>query len=151
MREQMIHYFARQNEVRIASSSDNKNSVWLWRVIGSAALFAIGYCVLRVIMILTGLQGFEFRQIGWSLAATFLRVNVTLLLGALWTIPVGVAIGSNPRLARIAQPLAQIAASVPATALFPVVLLLLIRLGGGLGVGSLCSSCSARNGTFCST
>jgi NitT/TauT family transport system permease protein len=40
-------------------------------------------------------------------------------------------------LARIVQPLAQIAASVPATALFPVVLLVLIRLGGGLGVASL--------------
>jgi len=37
----------------------------------------------------------------------------------------------------IAQPLAQIAASVPATALFPVVLLLLIRVGGGLGIGSI--------------
>jgi NitT/TauT family transport system permease protein len=46
-------------------------------------------------------------------------------------------IGLSPRLARIAQPLAQIAASVPATALFPVVLLILIRLGGGLGVGSI--------------
>jgi NitT/TauT family transport system permease protein len=46
-------------------------------------------------------------------------------------------IGFHPRLARIAQPLAQIAASVPATALFPVVLLLLIRLGGGLGIGSI--------------
>ena len=44
---------------------------------------------------------------------------------------------SDPRLARIAQPLAQIAASVPATALFPVVLLVLIRLGGGLGFGSI--------------
>jgi len=64
-------------------------------------------------------------------------VNVALLLGALWTIPAGVAIGFNPRLARIAQPLAQIAASVPATALFPVVLLLLIRIGGGLGIGSV--------------
>ena len=64
-------------------------------------------------------------------------MNVTLVLGALWTIPVGVAIGFNPRLARIAQPLAQIAASVPATALFPVVLLVLIRLGGGLGLGSI--------------
>jgi len=40
-------------------------------------------------------------------------------------------------LARIAQPIAQIAASVPATALFPVVLLLLIRVGGGLGLGSI--------------
>lgn len=37
----------------------------------------------------------------------------------------------------MAQPLVQIAASVPATALFPVVLLLLIRIGGGLGVGSI--------------
>ena len=36
-----------------------------------------------------------------------------------------------------AQPLAQIAASVPATALFPIILLLLIRIGGGLGVGSI--------------
>ena len=37
----------------------------------------------------------------------------------------------QPAVGRIAQPLAQIAASVPATALFPVVLLGLVRLGGG--------------------
>ena len=52
-------------------------------------------------------------------AATFLRVNAALLISAAWTIPVGVAIGLNPRLARIVQPLAQIMASVPATAFFP--------------------------------
>ena len=40
-------------------------------------------------------------------------------------------------MSKVAQPLAQIAASVPATALFPVVLLGLVRLGGGLGVGSI--------------
>ena len=34
-------------------------------------------------------------------AATFLRVNFSLLLAAAWTIPVGVAIGFNPQLARI--------------------------------------------------
>jgi len=90
-----------------------------------------------VIMILTGLQKPELQELGVGLGATFLRVNLALLIGALWTIPAGVAIGFNPRLARIAQPLAQIAASVPATALFPVVLLLLIRVGGGLGLGSI--------------
>ncbi len=62
---------------------------------------------------------------------------MALVVGSLWTIPVGVAIGFSPRLARIAQPLAQIAASVPATALFPIVLLMLIRIGGGLGLGSI--------------
>jgi NitT/TauT family transport system permease protein len=69
--------------------------------------------------------------------ATFLRVNVALLIASIWTIPVGVAIGFQPKLARIAQPLAQIAASVPATALFPVLLLALIQAGGGLGIGSI--------------
>src|ERR1700722_7131261 len=115
----------------------SQGTLWIWRIGGGAALIAIGYAMVRVLMILVGLQASEFRELGWGLLATFLRVNFTLLLGALWTIPVGVAIGFNPRLARIAQPLAQIAASVPATALFPVVLLVLIRLGGGLGVGSI--------------
>jgi NitT/TauT family transport system permease protein len=72
-----------------------------------------------------------------SALATFLRVNAALLIAAAWTIPVGVMIGFHPRLAKIAQPLAQIAASVPATALFPVLLLLLVRIGGGLGIGSI--------------
>jgi NitT/TauT family transport system permease protein len=72
-----------------------------------------------------------------SAFATFLRVNASLILASAWTIPAGVAIGFHPRLARIAQPLAQIAASVPATALFPVLLLALVNLGGGLGVGSI--------------
>jgi NitT/TauT family transport system permease protein len=88
-------------------------------------------------MILAGLQRPELHELGLGLGATFLRVAIALLIGALWTIPTGVAIGFNPRLARIAQPLAQIAASVPATALFPVVLLLLIKIGGGLGIGSI--------------
>jgi NitT/TauT family transport system permease protein len=137
LREQMVHYFARQHEARVETASESKAGLWFWRVAGVAVLGAIGYAVARVVMILTGLHASEFRELGVGLLATFLRVNLTLVLGALWTIPVGVAIGFNPRLARIAQPLAQIAASVPATALFPVVLLVLIRLGGGLGLGSI--------------
>ena len=137
LREQMVHYFGRQNEVRSESAGENLAVLWLARGVGIVVLGAIGYAVVRVVMILTGLHGSDFRQIGIGLFATWLRVNVTLVLGALWTIPAGVAIGFNPRLARIAQPLTQIAASVPATAVFPVVLLVLIRLGGGLGFGSI--------------
>jgi NitT/TauT family transport system permease protein len=69
--------------------------------------------------------------------ATLLRVFAALAIGTLWTVPVGVAIGSRPRLAALAQPLAQIAASVPATALFPIVLLMLLRVGGGMGVAAI--------------
>jgi len=137
LREQLIRFFAHQNEVNTQTEPENQTALWFWRILGVAMLIVIGYAVVRVVLILTGLDRGEFRQIGQGLGATFLRVNVSLLLGALWTIPVGVAIGFSPRLARIAQPLAQIAASVPATALFPVVLLILIRLGGGLGLGSI--------------
>jgi NitT/TauT family transport system permease protein len=139
LREQMIHYFAGQKnkEVRAQSARESEAILWIWRVVGIAIVGVIGYSVVRVVMILTGLHSGEFHELGLGLGATFLRVNAALILGALWTIPVGVAIGFNPRMARIAQPLAQIAASVPATALFPVVLLILIRMGGGLGLGSI--------------
>jgi len=60
-----------------------------------------------------------------------------LAIASLWTIPAGVAIGFHPRLARIAQPVAQVVASIPATALFPVVLLALVRFGGGLSVAAV--------------
>ena len=137
LREQLVHYFSRPHAAPAESEGRHQAALWLLRVLGVAALATIGYAVVRVVMILTGLQASEFHQLGLGLGATFLRVNLTLVLGALWTIPAGVAIGFSPRLARIAQPLAQIAASIPATALFPVVLLVLIRLGGGLGFGSI--------------
>ena len=55
---------------------------------------------------------------------TWSRKQMALALAAIWTIPAGVLIGLKPRLAAIAQPIAQIAASVPAPALFPIVLFL---------------------------
>jgi NitT/TauT family transport system permease protein len=111
--------------------------LWFSRLLAVILLAGVAYGIVRVIMLLSGLQKAELQEAGVGLVATFFRVNLALLLGALWTVPAGVAIGSNRRLAHIAQPLAQIAASVPATALFPVVLLVLIRLGGGLGIGSI--------------
>jgi NitT/TauT family transport system permease protein len=134
--ERLMLHFA---QVRPEEKTGKHNAwrIWAMRVLALALLAGMGYGVVRVAIILTGLQRAELQEAGIGLAATFVRVNLALVIGALWTIPAGVAIGFNPRLARIAQPLAQIAASVPATALFPVVLLLLIRVGGGLGIGSI--------------
>jgi NitT/TauT family transport system permease protein len=134
--ERLMMFFSRDRSSEEGESTAGWK-LWLSRFVASVALAAVGYGIVRVVMLLSGLQKAELQEAGLGLVATFFRVNLALLLGALWTIPVGVAIGFSPRLARIAQPLAQIAASVPATALFPVVLLLLIRVGGGLGIGSI--------------
>jgi NitT/TauT family transport system permease protein len=136
LRERLMMYFSRQHYTTEADQP-SRWKLWLTRLIGVVLISAVGYGVVRIVMLLSGLERWEIREAGVGLLATFFRVNLALLLGAVWTIPAGVAIGFNPRLARIAQPLAQIAASVPATALFPVVLLLLIRVGGGLGIGSI--------------
>jgi NitT/TauT family transport system permease protein len=137
MREYLMMYFAKRHHEAASTRGANRTQLWLMRAVGIALLGFTAYAVAKVVMLLAGLTSTEAASLGWGLGATFLRVNAALLIGAAWTIPAGVMIGFNPRLARIAQPLAQIAASVPATALFPVVLLILIRLGGGLGIGSI--------------
>jgi NitT/TauT family transport system permease protein len=104
---------------------------------GIIALLLILHGVFQGLLVLKGITRADLLTTIESAGATFLRVIAALVIASAWTIPVGVAIGFNPRLARIAQPVAQIAASVPATALFPVLLLGLISLGGGLNTGSI--------------
>jgi NitT/TauT family transport system permease protein len=104
---------------------------------GIVALLLILHGVFQGVLLLRGITRADLVTTLESAGATFLRVMAALVIASAWAIPAGVAIGFNPRLARIAQPLAQIAASVPATALFPVLLLGLVSLGGGLSTGSI--------------
>ncbi len=106
-------------------------------LIGTLVLAAVLASAVQALHLLRVLHWSDVRLILLGAGATFIRVLVALLLATLWTVPAGVAIGFNPRLARIAQPLAQIAASVPATALFPVLLLILIRNGGGMNTAAI--------------
>jgi len=118
-----------------------KNRERLATVMRSVALVllvcGILYAAVHAVTLLKEVRQTQFFEILEGAFATFLRVNLSLLLASAWTIPVGVAIGFHPRLARLAQPLAQIAASVPATALFPIVVMALVQLGGGLGIASI--------------
>jgi len=110
---------------------------WAWRAFMLVGLAPIAYATFRMGQMLLALSGAEIMGIARGVGATFLRVEMALVLAGLWTIPVGVYVGMRPKLSALVQPLAQIAASVPATALFPVVLLMLIRIGGGMGIGSM--------------
>jgi len=110
---------------------------WIGYLLATGILVGLGFAVFHAARELSGLHREDYRELLESAALTFLRVNTALILGALWTVPVGVAIGSNPRFARIAQPLVQMAASIPATALFPIILLFLLRLRGGLEIAAM--------------
>lgn len=79
----------------------------------------------------------QWSQLMVGLIATLLRVTIALAIALAWTIPLGVAIGTNRRLSTLLQPIVQVAASVPATALFPVVLLLVLGLPGGMNLAAV--------------
>ena len=137
LRERLALRFARKKEQSLTqpeSSLARRSLSWVGALIAFAGAL---YLSFRGLLLLSGLTPSELKTILIGLFATFFRVAAALAIGALWTIPVGVIIGTRPRLARIAQPLAQIAASLPATALFPVVVLALVAIGGGLGIGSI--------------
>jgi len=59
--------------------------------------------------------------------ATMLRVIILVAIASLIWVPVGVAIGLRPRLAAIAQPVAQFLAAFPANLFFPVAVFLIVR------------------------
>ena len=137
LREALLLHFAREKTARRPDTPQNTLRRWLALALGVAILISAIYLVFRGAVLVTGLSQSELLMILKGLVATFLRVTAALVLASLWTVPAGVAIGTHPRLARIAQPLAQIAASVPATALFPVVLMALVSVGGGMGIASM--------------
>ncbi len=63
-----------------------------------------------------------------ALFASFGRVTAAVVLGAAWTLPVGILIGLSPKWANRLQPVTQVLASFPAPMLFPLVVFLLVFL-----------------------
>ena len=70
-------------------------------------------------------------------AITFGRVIVLVVVATLVWVPIGVWIGFNPRVARVAQPVVQILASFPANFLFPFATLAFIKTGLSINVGGI--------------
>jgi NitT/TauT family transport system permease protein len=140
LEEPIYRRMARTNECRIVHPLDEeqpiKGSVGLW-ALAVAAFCVVGWGAMQAVLMLRMVTWPEVRLLLEGAGATFLRVNAALLISAAWTIPVGVAIGFNPKLARVVQPVAQVLASVPATAFFPILLIGLVKIGGGLGIGSI--------------
>jgi NitT/TauT family transport system permease protein len=128
---------ARRAAATFSAPKQRQPRKWLGYSLAVIALGGLAVALYHAVLELAQLRGEDYAALLRSAAYTFLRVNAALLLGALWTVPVGVYIGSHPRFSRIAQPLAQMAASIPATALFPVILLFLIRLRGGLEIAAM--------------
>ncbi len=121
------------------SSLDAENSKPDWKMIVSYIFIGgiLLYGGYRATLMLVSVPRSQWGQIGIGVLATFLRVSVSLVIALLWTIPVGVAIGTNRRVATVLQPIVQVTAAVPATAIFPILLLFFINMTGGLNIAAI--------------
>ncbi len=115
---------------------------WTLRVAGLVLAVGLGYeamhGVFSAIAALHGaLTASMLLHIVWLGFLTLLRVlAMTLLATLIWT-PVGVWIGFHPKVARFAQPLAQIGASFPVNMTFPIVVGLFVATNTSMNWGSI--------------
>lgn len=108
---------------------------WALLAVASVWLAAEAFGTLREIR--TGLSAGGMLHVIWLGVLTFLRVAVmTALATLIWT-PIAVWVGLRPRVARLAQPLAQIAASFPVNMTYPFVVAFFLAAHIPIDVGSI--------------
>jgi NitT/TauT family transport system permease protein len=97
-----------------------------------------GWSLLRLLVALPLVdpsgQG-DWRTVVLALGASFLRTTTAVLLGAAWTLPVGILIGRSRRWSERLQPVIQVLASFPAPMLFPLVTILVLSLHVNFNIG----------------
>jgi NitT/TauT family transport system permease protein len=128
------------SRISLGTAGSNPGSS-LGRLVGSAlllgAVLAFIYGGSQAVVLLSELDLVQWSTILAAAVATLLRVAAAQAISLLWTVPVGIFLGLNRKVAARVLPFIQIAASVPATALFPIILLALLGLPGGLDAAAV--------------
>ncbi len=113
----------------VASDSYDKGSRWgdrVWigiLVIGAAGcLWEVGQFVITTMSMPDVLQA---AVLGF---ATLTRVVILIAIASMVWVPIGVIVGTRPRLAQFIQPIAQFLAAFPANVLFPIVVVAIVAL-----------------------
>jgi len=103
----------------------------------TALVAAMAFGAWKIIELFTRVSLTQWVLILEEALATLGRVLLAVGFSALWTVPVGLAIGLSPRLSRVAQPFVQVAASFPAPMLFSYLIVLMKLMGISLNWGSI--------------
>lgn len=135
--ERLDGFMARHWPLMEDARVDRPPRAWLKYFLGGLLALFLLSGAWRVVVTLLSVPLTQWQAVFWGLLATTLRVLAALAIAFVWTVPFGVAVGMNPRLARWLQPVVQMIASFPATALFPLFVLVLVHLAGGLNLAAV--------------
>jgi len=110
-------------------------ALWVLTAVGVAWLIFDALGIASEIR--TDMTGTQMLHVVWLGVLTLLRVVAMSVIATLIWTPIGVWIGLRPRVARVAQPLAQIAASFPVNMTFPFVVAFFIAAHIPINLGSV--------------
>jgi NitT/TauT family transport system permease protein len=106
--------------------------------VGAVLAAILGYGGWRLHVLLSSRPfSAEAYDIPLSLVLSFMRVSAGVVLAVLIAVPLAYLTFRNTRTRSIVLSILQILGSVPATAFFPLIALLMLRLGLGMNVGSI--------------
>ncbi len=109
-------------------------------IIGAAIVVAlvigVGWGIVNSVDALTR-PAPQVRQIPSALVFSLGRILAAYAIAMAWTLPLAMLIGRNERLSRRLLPAIEVVASIPATALFPLIVLVILGLGGDMNLASI--------------
>jgi NitT/TauT family transport system permease protein len=79
----------------------------------------------------------DAKQIPEAIVLSTIRMTIAYAISLAWTVPCALAASENARFNRILSPIAEIVGSMPATALFPVIVAAFIQFTGGMNIASI--------------
>jgi NitT/TauT family transport system permease protein len=79
----------------------------------------------------------DAKEIPKAIVFSTIRMTIAYAISLAWTVPCALAASENPRFNRILSPIAEIVGSMPATALFPIIVAAFIEFTGGMNLASI--------------
>jgi NitT/TauT family transport system permease protein len=109
----------------------------LSKIVIIALLVLLAIAAVFVFNLVKNVAVDQWLLLGRLLGLTFCRVLICVFISVVVMLPLGIAACASQKRARLLQPVLQIAASFPATLLFPVFILIFVLCKIPLGIGSV--------------
>jgi len=125
-----LAWSARHRNMVTLPAAPARWSPWLDRARDAVIILVALAALYRVLHFVHSEVGWrESAHVVWLGVLTMTRVIVLIALAALIWVPIGIRIGLNPSVARIAQPIAQFMAAFPANLMFPLAVMAIVKFG----------------------
>jgi NitT/TauT family transport system permease protein len=126
--ERTLSWGAERTRPTASNSNGFARFPWWNRVADVIIILAALAAVVHILQFVRSEVGWaEVGHVLWLGFLTMTRVILLIALAALIWVPIGIRIGLNPNVARIAQPVAQFMAAFPANLMFPLAVMLIAR------------------------